>query len=391
MSETFGQALRRLRGSLSVRDLARLANCGKSYISDLENSKRRPAPQLAAALDQALGAGGQLITLASVRPGASAIEQANAIRQGLSGTIAAGPMTEASVEEWEYTVDRHGRATRYRPANEHLAELTADLADLRRLLSHRNPQVRQRLTIAAAQMSGLVALTLLKLGDSSSRDWWRTGRMAAAAADDKATLSWMYAHEAYQLYYSGDLFAAIELASRAQHTGRGTSSVGVAIAAPLVARAQAFLGRRHETEAALVAASKALQELSPDHCVSSALGYNEGQFRFHSGNAWTYLGETTRAREELSRALELYPEVDCTDRALVRLDQAACAAAEGDSAGAAASATATIVQLSVDQRSSFVLHRARELVGSIPEANHDIEEVRMLKEIMSLPFGGPVD
>ncbi|WP_431968799.1 helix-turn-helix domain-containing protein [Actinacidiphila sp. bgisy160] len=42
MSETFGQALRRLRGERSLRDVAQLAACGKSYVSDMENGRRWP-------------------------------------------------------------------------------------------------------------------------------------------------------------------------------------------------------------------------------------------------------------------------------------------------------------------------------------------------------------
>ncbi|WP_239338416.1 helix-turn-helix domain-containing protein [Frankia sp. CiP3] len=63
--ETFGQALRRLRGDLSVRELARRANCGKSYVSDLEHGRRNPSPGVAAALDTALGASGELIARGS--------------------------------------------------------------------------------------------------------------------------------------------------------------------------------------------------------------------------------------------------------------------------------------------------------------------------------------
>jgi transcriptional regulator with XRE-family HTH domain len=71
--ETFRQALRRLRGQTSVRELARRANCGKSHIWDLEQGNRRPTPGVARALDAALGAGGALISLAEAtdRPGAS--------------------------------------------------------------------------------------------------------------------------------------------------------------------------------------------------------------------------------------------------------------------------------------------------------------------------------
>jgi transcriptional regulator with XRE-family HTH domain len=62
--ETFGQALRRLRGQASVRGLARRANCSKSHIWDLEQGNRQPTPGVARALDAALNAGGALISLA---------------------------------------------------------------------------------------------------------------------------------------------------------------------------------------------------------------------------------------------------------------------------------------------------------------------------------------
>jgi transcriptional regulator with XRE-family HTH domain len=68
-AESFGQALRRLRGDLSIRELARRANCGKSHVCDLEQDRRKPSGQVAAALDKALGAGGLLVTLAALANG----------------------------------------------------------------------------------------------------------------------------------------------------------------------------------------------------------------------------------------------------------------------------------------------------------------------------------
>ncbi|MFJ4321144.1 helix-turn-helix domain-containing protein [Streptomyces lavendulae] len=63
--------LPRLRGSRSVRDEAPLASCGKTYVSDLETGKQQPTHTIAAALDQALGARGELTALADIRPGSS--------------------------------------------------------------------------------------------------------------------------------------------------------------------------------------------------------------------------------------------------------------------------------------------------------------------------------
>ncbi|SNT34545.1 LOG family protein [Actinacidiphila glaucinigra] len=160
---------------------------------------------------------------------------------------------------------RHGRATRYRP--ELVPELMADVADLRLVLAHRHPEpTRRHLIQCLAQLSGLMALTLLKLGDPAARDWWPTSRAAAATSEDRTTLAWMYAQETYQLYYTGNLHGAVELAARAQHYAGGLPCVGSALAAPLGARALAQLGRREETKTTLEAAEAG-------HAVTASITY----------------------------------------------------------------------------------------------------------------------
>lgn len=387
MSETFGQALRRLRGPRSIRDVAALASCGKSYVSDLELGKRRATPEIARVLDHVLGAEGELIALAKQPPDADPVDQADALQQGLVEDLTAGPLTGQGIDEVEYTVARHGRATRYRAEVELLPELLADFGDLRlRLKGRQSAPTRKRLLIAAAQMSGLMALTLLKLGDARSRAWWRTGRSAAAAAEDRATLSWIYAQEAYQLFYNRDIHGAVELACRAQQLAGGLPCVGPALAAPLEARAAALLGRPGAAADALHRAAQALERLPRPERTASAFGYSESQLRFHSGNAWTHLGDTARAREEHGRALELYPEADHMDRALIDLDLAMCLAVEGDAAGAAQRATATVVGLPPSLRSALIIYRAGDVAAKVPEALA-VSEVRVLREVLALPPG----
>jgi transcriptional regulator with XRE-family HTH domain len=380
----FSDALRRLRGSRSVRDVAQLAAVSKTQVSDLESGRRRPTAAMAAALDQALGGGGELIARAALRADRPVLDQAAELHRGIAEALAAGPMTTTSLEEWEWAIGRHGRATRWRPEAELLPELMGDFADLQRLLGHRHPpHIRHRLTCFAAQMSGLMALTLLKVGDPGSKDWWRTGRAAAAAADDRATLSWMYAQEAYQLYYGGDFEGAVELAARAQHIAGGLPCVGPALAAPLEARAHAVLGRRPDAEAALTAAGVALSRLPAGDRIPSAFGYSESQLAFHAGNAWTHLRDTGRAREQHARALELYPASDHTDLALIQLDQAACLIVDGDPGAAAERVADTIVSLPEQFRSALIIYRAHELAGTVPDGR----ELRVLREVLALPPG----
>ncbi|MFJ5609841.1 helix-turn-helix domain-containing protein [Streptomyces sp. NPDC093221] len=385
MSESFGQALKRLRGSRSLRDVARLASVSKSQVSDLENGRRKPTAQSAAALDWALEAHGELVVLAEAESGPSSLEQADSLQRGLHEAFAAGPLSGVSLDEVEWTVARHGRATRYRPESELLPDLITDFADLRLLMTGRQSErVRKRLTIAAARMSGLVALTLLKMGDERAKSWWRTGRAAAASAEDRATLSWIYAQEAYQLYYSGDLYGAVELAVRAQHWAGGLPCVGPALAAPLEARAHALLSRPNATAVALAHAQDALNRLPDEDREESAFSYSESQMAFHAGNAWTHLEDTDRASAELTRALDLYPCSDHTDRALVRLDLAMCTAIAGDPASAAEQAMNTVVELPEEHRTALIMCRARDVADRVPEARR-VLEVKALREILAQP------
>src|SRR5579875_3824221 len=61
----FSEALSRLmtdRGT-GVRELARAVFCNPGHVSNLRSGKSRPSPELAALIDDYLGAGGQLAAL----------------------------------------------------------------------------------------------------------------------------------------------------------------------------------------------------------------------------------------------------------------------------------------------------------------------------------------
>jgi hypothetical protein len=118
----------------------------------------------------------------------------------------------------------------------------------------------------------------------------------------------------------------------------------------------------------------------------SAFGYSECRLRFHAGNAWTHLTDTSRAHEAHARALELYPSSDRMDIALIHLDEAMCLAMDGDPARAADHATQAIVDLPQQHRSALIVYRAREVAAKVPEARA-VSEVRVLREMLELPAG----
>lgn len=227
------------------------------------------------------------------------LSQFELLRQEMNDALGQSAISAASIDDWERTVIRYGRATRDRPARILQADLSRDLTELTRLLNQRSSaSALRRLTRVAAQMSGLMCLIFCLLDDRTGfRSWARTARIAAAEAGDPETLSWVLAQEAHGHYYSGDILEAIEVARNAYEVSR-TPCIGAALAAALEARAQATTRNQRETREALDRAESILSRLSGDTLIPSAFGYNEASFRFHEGNSYTHLREVLRSRRK---------------------------------------------------------------------------------------------
>lgn len=308
------------------------------------------------------------------------------LRQGLTDALAEGAMAEARIEDWELSVVRYGRATRDRPAEVLLGDLSADLAELTEALDqHRSASAMRRLTRVVAQMSGLMCLTLCKLDDRPAfRRWARTARLAAAEAGDPATSSWILAQEAYGHYYSADLPEAVDVAGSAQAVVANAPCVGAALAAALEARAHAAMKHVSETRAALGRAEEILSHLDGDALIPSAFSYNEAQLRFHEGNAYTHLGETQSAFAAQDRALALCAPDDYTDWAMTRLDRAHCLTSADQAADAVDYATETLTTLSESQRRGIITLRGCEIFDGLPKQQQVTPAARDLRDLLML-------
>jgi tetratricopeptide (TPR) repeat protein len=227
-------------------------------------------------------------------------------------------------------------------------------------------------------------LTLVKLDERAAfRRWARTARIAADEAGDPVTQAWTLAQEAYGHYYSEDLSEAVTVAKQAQHVIGAAVGAGAALAAALEARAHASLGQRQETLAALGRAGELVSTLDADALQPSAFGYNEGQFRFHAGSAYTHLHDLSAAFAAQDRALELCSPGDYTDRALTRLDRASCFAYDGDVVLAAGEIAETLIGLSEDQRRGIIELRAAEIVAGLPDRDQALPVVRDLQDLIA--------
>lgn len=315
------------------------------------------------------------------------------LRQSLDEVLTVGAMTEASMDQWELTVSLHGEAARSRPASLLLHDLAADFEDLRRTMErHRSASALRGLARVAAQMSGLMCLALIKLDDRAAfRRWARTARTAASEAGDPATDSWVLAQEAYGHYYAGDLYEAVRVAQRAQHIT--VPCVGAVLAAALEARAHAALGpaRAQDVRTALECAEVMLGELAPSEVNNSAFGYNEGQLRFHEGNAYTHLGDTHAAWRAQQRALQLCPDSDYMDLTLTRLDRTICLVREGDVTAALEYATGALAPLTEPQRRGIITLRGRDVLAVLPRRQRAVPATRQLCELLTPTTGGEAE
>jgi tetratricopeptide (TPR) repeat protein len=303
--------------------------------------------------------------------------------------FAGGEVSGGSADDWELIMTRYGMATKDRPATLLLGDLATDIAELERTMAQcRSLSALRRLTRVAANLAGLVCLTLIKLDDREAfRRWARTARIAANETGDAVTYSWVLAQEAYGHYYSDDFTEAVNVAQHAQAVVPTSACVGAVLAAALEARAQAVLGRTDETRNALRRAETLLSKLDTATATSSAFVYNEAQLRFHASNALTHLGDTRGAWLAQERALELVAPADFMDRAFARLDRAMCLATEGDATEASSYARDTLLDLSQVERLGIITGRARQVVAAMPSATRTLPPVRELNHLLMLPSG----
>lgn len=314
----------------------------------------------------------------AVGDGVHGLAQVERLRRSVSDLVASTSTPPASLDDWEQTVLRHGRATRDHPADRMLAEVAADVAEVYRLMELRQSVTSmRRLVRVAAQLAGLMSLTLLKVKQNgAARAWARTARLAAVEAGDPAVLAWVLAQDAYAMFYDGQLREANNIAEQAITVAGAVGGVASALASAVAARAYAIHGDHDAVYSAMARTERTLDRLAPQDLESSAFGYNEAHLRFHHGNALTHLGLGREAIALQDRALDLYPDGDYLDRALVRLDRAACHIHLGDLDTAMDQTVSTLLSLTAAERGGLVVARARQVVASVPPAHRRLPAVR---------------
>ncbi len=263
----FPTRLRELRTDrgMSYRDFP---NVSHSHVHDLETGRKKPSPEIAAALDQALAAGGQLARLVQVTtrptPAVPAFDDDDEIEAiELARRVAASDVGAETISRLEWAVDDLatlysvsrpdellGRTRRYLDYSGKLL----DTGVRKTLAEHR------QLVVVSAWLSLIAATLHVDLKQNRAA----VARLSTAAslaqhAEHPEIQAWVYETRAWQVLTDGDYPRAIELSRRAQQLAPKGSSVAIQSTAQ-EGRAQARLGRPRETYAAI---SRVQQLVSP--------------------------------------------------------------------------------------------------------------------------------
>lgn len=195
---------------MTQAQLARRTYFDRSRVAHLERGTARADQRFWVAADEAVGADGSLVAAYVELETAKQTLAAEARARELADDIDHAAMSDASLDDWEHTVYRYGLAGRYRPAASQLVDLTADFAELRRLLESRSAiLVPTRLTRIVAQMARLVASSLNRLDQpAAARSWARMAKQVAKDAGDSQLHASVLTEEAYTHYYNSNLVEA---------------------------------------------------------------------------------------------------------------------------------------------------------------------------------------
>jgi transcriptional regulator with XRE-family HTH domain len=322
--------------------------------------------------------------LASSAAAALMLGDVETLRRELAEAVDHAAMSDASLDDWEHTVHQYSFSYRYRPPSSLLVDMTADFAELGRVLERRRAiLVPTRLTRVVAQMAGLMCGLMIRLDQhAAARNWARTAKTVAKECGDSKLHAWVLSQEAYSHYYDGNPIRAIFVAAQAQHVANHTPCTGVVQGAAIEARVHALHGRAQESQAALDRTERALSGLDAEARMPSAFGYDEARFAHHVSNAYTHLGRTTEAVSAQDRALALYIRTDYFNRPLVMLDRADCFVQDNDVPAAAEAAKQALCTFGAEQRTPVVDNRAREVLNQIPAKAATLPAVMELRDLL---------
>lgn len=359
----FGSELRSLlpaRG-MSLRGVARQVPCDSGYLSKVAAGRKRPSAELAARLDEVLGAGGELAALAAARPNPGT-EGIDLDLIELARRAGASDIGNGTLELLTASVDGLCRDYSHADAGELSSRTRGHLGYITRLLEGRTTLSQHReLLVLAGWVSALLACARYDAGDRpAARAACRMASQFAQQAGHGEIAAWSFEIAAWFALVEGHYPDTAVLAGAGmEHAGITSAAVQLALQA---ARAYARMGD-DRAKAVLRAGRSVLDRLPEPAHPENHFAFDAAKYEFYVGTILTWLGSDDAAAGEHARYVVTSAGQDRAGQwpmriAISELDLAVLAARRGDLDEAVALG---IAALGHRRRSAQLLPRAAEL------------------------------
>jgi transcriptional regulator with XRE-family HTH domain len=295
-----GSELRRLlaeRG-MSLRDLARHVPCDSGNLSKIARGQKRPSPELAARLDEVLGAGGRLAALAPAgAPGALStdLDLIELARRAEASDLGSGTLEllNAAVDDMCRDYPGAEAAALSARAGQHLRYVTRLLAGRVTLAQHRE------LLVIAGWLSALIACTCYDTDDAvATRTACRMTRQFGSQAAHAVLVAWSFEIAAWFALVDGRYPETVALSETGlKHAGVTSAGVQLSVQA---ARGCARMG---DTRAAqgLQASRTRLDPLPAPEQHGDRFVFDGAKYEFYVATILTWLGSDDAATEAHAR------------------------------------------------------------------------------------------
>lgn len=358
----FGSELRRLlvAQSMSLREAARRVPCDSGYLSKVAAGRKHPSADLAARLDEVLGAAGDLAALAAVPSASGSASDLDLIELARRAEVSdVGGGTLALLQD---AVDGLCRDYSRQDAGELSARARAHLEYITGLLEGRTTLAQHReLLVLAGWLAVLLACVRYDAGDRpAARAACRMAGQFAAQAGHGEIAAWSLETAAWFALVEGRYNDTVALAEAGlEHAGVTSAAVQLTLQS---ARGYARMEDSRARDA-LRAGRAVLDRLPVPADPQNHFAFDAAKYEFYVGTILTWLGSDDAAAEEHARYVvtSAGPASDGhwpMRVAISEVDLAVLAARRGDLDEAVALATAALAHR---RRSAQLLPRATEL------------------------------
>ncbi|WP_433064393.1 helix-turn-helix domain-containing protein [Dactylosporangium sp. CS-033363] len=302
----FGARLRGLieQRQTSYRALAARVHHGKTHVHDLATGRKAPTADVARRLDEALGAGGELVALAaaSAPPGNAPVDGPDAEFEALelARRIEASDVSDGTLHRLEQVADHMAMAYAGTPPAELLPRVRQHIAYVTTLNEARMTLAQRRRLLVTGGWLALLAATLhvdLRQGDAAEA-WLATAEQMADHAGHDEIRAWCLETRAWDVLTAGRYRDALELSRRAQAIAPAGSSALIQATAQ-EGRAWARMGAAAETRRSLEQVTRLVSNLATPENPEHHYRYDPAKAISYTATTLSWVGDP--AAEDFAR------------------------------------------------------------------------------------------